>query len=295
MSARRLALLGLAAVLCLAPLASAGTRVNPETGDDANDDVDVAGSCSAPVAVPPASGPCNVWQPDFIWANIDIDWAWVNDTLTDLVFTGEMKGSPSYSPDAGAGGPFTENDGFTYTYTFAFTVDGVPFAAIAAMGPDGVFQLGGVAATFLVHDANQLTVTVPKDVVGANANGAVVGSLVYTAHGEDENGLTMDDRAPDAEGGRDYAVANSTGAPPPPPAANTTGNATSGSQGPALTGTSTGPTRPPVSGTAEPTYRVSYTSPNGAVDDEEKDTPGLPVFMGALAIVVVGAFIRRRL
>lgn len=305
MSARRLALLGLAALLLLSPLAAAGSSADPETGPDGNDDVEVNGTtCGMPTAgapVPFVGNQC-LWQPDFIWANIDIDWAWVNDTASDVVLTVKMKFDTAFSPDAGMLGGATEAGGFAYTYTFAFTVDGTPYAAIATMGADGVIALGGVASAFTVHDGNQLTVTVPKDVVGASANGAVIGALTFFAHGDDGSGNTLDDVAPDngAAPSRDYLVANST-----VPGANATDNATapasnsgSASQGPSgpsiVTGTSTGP-RPTISGTADPSSGRTSADPTFGVTKDDKESPALPAAVAALALVALVAVLRRRL
>ncbi|MEA3166103.1 MAG: hypothetical protein QOJ26_972 [Thermoplasmata archaeon] len=297
MSARRLAFLAVAALVALAPLGAAGSQNAPEA-DDGNDDVEINGTtCVNPASgapVPLVGNPC-LWQPDFIWANIDIDLAWVNDTADALLFTIDMKYSTSFSPDAGLVGPATENGGFTYTYTVGFTVGGIPYVAIAVMGVDGVIAISGVASEFLVHDGHRLTLTVPKEFVGNPVNGDLVSTLVVTAHGEDDGGNTLDDRAPDADAGLDFAIANSTAeGPAPPPAATNTGTAAPGTQGPAVTGSSTGPTRPPVSGTSEKTFKVNVPEPT-ATEDEQKDTPAPTFLLLLMAFVAVGAFIRRRL
>jgi hypothetical protein len=294
---RRLALLGLAALLVLSPLAAAGSQNDPES-DDGNDDVEVNGAtCAMPAPVPPSDGPC-LWSPDFIWANVDIDMAWVNDTADALVFTVQMKYGTAFTPDAGATGSAGEGAPFDYAYQFAFTVDGNPFVAIATMARDGEFALSGVASAFLVHDGNRLTLTVPKDVVGSPANGAVVGSLVFTAHGQDDGGNTLDDRAPDAEGGRDYAVANGTGAGPAQNATVPASNSGSASQGPAgpsvVTGTSTAP-RPTVSGSAEPSSASSTGSATFGLVRDDKASPALPAVASALALVALVVVLRRRL
>jgi hypothetical protein len=284
MSVPRTVLLAVAALVALSPLAGAGSLNDPEV-EDASDDVELAGaSCSLP------SG-C-VFQPDFIWANADIQYVWVNDTADALLLTVSMRAGTALSPDAGLAGSASEADPFTYTDTVGFTVAGTAYEAVAIMGADGVFTVGGIASEFLVHDMNKLTLTVPKGAVGDPANGVIVGGLYASAHGQDDNGMTVDDRAPDADGGRDYAIANTT-APAAPPAANNTGTASPGEPGPAVTGSSTGPTRPPVSGTASTTSRS--TSTNSTSDDDGKDTPGLPAMLGAVTLLAVVAFIRRRL
>jgi hypothetical protein len=302
MPARRLALLGILALLCLAPLAAAGTMANPETPDDSDDDVAVNGGANCMSPAPPPAGPCVFFTDnDFEWANSDVDWAWVNDTATDLVFTAVMKANPSFVPGAEFFGHMpTEAEPFTYTFQFAFTVDGNPFVAQAIMGTDGVFTLGGVAASFLVHDGNQLTVTVPKDVVKADANGAAIGTLVFSSHGADDHGNTLDDQVPNAgTTARDYTVANGTA-----PAAgnvttpaNNTGSASSGTGGSAVTGSSTGPTRGPVSGTTTRTT-TSATGPStgrfGLVHDGKK-SPGLALPLLGLAVAGVALALRRRL
>jgi hypothetical protein len=296
MSARRLALLAVLALLFLSPLAAAGSQNDPES-DDGNDDVEINGAtCATPVPIPPSDGPC-LWSPDFVWANVDIDMAWVNDTAHALVFTVQMKAGTAFTPDSGLAGQASEGAPFDYAYQFAFTVDGNPFVAIASMARDGEFALSGVAATFLVHDGNRLTLTVPKDVVGSPSNGAVIGALVFTAHGEDDNGNTLDDRAPDAEGGRDYAIANGTAGNVTGNAtqADNPGNATQGPSGPSVvTGTSTAP-RPTFSGTAEPTYRVNVPSATKTSGEDSKDSPALPAVGAALALVAAVALLRRRL
>jgi hypothetical protein len=295
---RRLAFLGLAALLLLSPLAAAGSQNDPES-DDGNDDVEVNGAtCAMPVPVPPSDGPC-LWSPDFIWANVDIDMAWVNDTADALVFTVQMKAGTAFTPEAGVAGSLSEGAPFDYAYQFAFTIGGNPFVAIATMARDGEFALSGVASAFLVHDGNRLTLTVPKDTVGEPANGAVIGSLVFTAHGADDNGNTLDDRAPDAEGGRDYTVTNGTA-----PGTDSTGNLTapasnsgSASQGPAgpsvVTGTSTSP-HPTISGSVEPSSTSPGASSTGS-GDGSKESPALPAVASALALVALVAVLRRRL
>ncbi|HUR24906.1 MAG TPA: hypothetical protein VM327_02700 [Candidatus Thermoplasmatota archaeon] len=295
MPVRRLAMLALAVAVALAPLVSAGSQNDPETGDDMNDDVAVNGgiNCGAP-AVPPFGTTC-VWpvSTDFEWPNTDIDWAWVNDTGPALLFTAQMKAGTAFEAGAelfGAG----ERSAFTHTYTFAFTVNGTPYQAIAIMGSDGVFTIGGVASEFAVHDGNRLTLVVPKAAVGAPANGVVVGALLFTAHGQDEKGNTLDDRAPDKDlASRDYAVANTTASDDQAAPANNTGNATAGSPGGALTGTSTGPTRPAPSGTAEHPSKGNGPSVNETTG-EGKDTPGPALVLTLVAFVAVGVFVRRR-
>jgi hypothetical protein len=300
MSVRRLVLLAILAVLVLAPLANAGTQANPETPDDTDDDVSIndGANCMSPAPAP--AGPCVfLTDNDFEWANSDVDWAWVNDTTTDLLFTGIMKSGDSFHPGAEFFGHLpAEAEGFTYTFTFAFTVDGNPFVAQTVMGTDGVFALGGVAASFLVHDGNQLTLTVPKGVVAATANGAVIGDLVFSSHGEDDNGNTLDDQVPN-EGtvARDYTVANSTAAAPAPAPANNTANATTGSPGSAVAGSSTGPTRGPVSGSSTLTTTTS-TGPTtggfGLVKDDQK-SPALALPMTAIGVLALAIALRRRL
>lgn len=292
MSPRRLALLGLAALVLAAPLAAAGSQADPETGDDANDDVAVNGGANCP-GVPPLN--CIfLTDNDFEWANSDIDWAWVNDTAGNLSFTAQMKAGAAFYPGAEFFGKMpAEMEPFTYTFTFAFTVNGTPFAAIVTMGVDGVFTPGGVTGAFLVHDGNQLTVTVPKSLVGAGSNGAVVGALVFTSHGEDDDGNTLDDQAPDnGLASRDYTVANGTTSNAT--RADNGGNATAGPGGSsALTGTST-TSRPPVSGTAERSFSVTMPPHRDATDDG-KDTPALP-FAASLAILLgLVVALRRRL
>src|SRR5205814_1979937 len=117
---------------------------------------------------------------DFEWGNADINRAWVNDTADAVLLTAEMKSATGFQPNDGTFGKAAgEGGGFNFTYTFAFTVNGTPYAAIATMGVDGVFTLGGVASAFVVPDGNHLTLTVPKADVGDPLNGAVV-SVTFT-------------------------------------------------------------------------------------------------------------------
>src|ERR1041385_7981346 len=97
MPARRLVLLGTIAVLCLAPLAAAGSGNDPEVVD-ANDDVAINGgkNCGLP-PTPPFNDQC-LWpvSTDFEWGNGDINRAWVNDTADALLFTAEMKSATGF-------------------------------------------------------------------------------------------------------------------------------------------------------------------------------------------------------
>jgi MYXO-CTERM domain-containing protein len=197
-----LALLGAFALAAL-PAVHAGSLANPEIVDD-NDEVAITGAgplgCSGgPSATPPCPGF------DFFWPDADINSGFVNETATALTFTLEMKAGTSF----GAGyagvfvGPHAGKD--TCTYVFSFTVGGVSYTASADVTQDGTPTVGGAATAVTIHDGNQMTWEVPKAAVGAHA-GSVVSGLFVTSHCKTDTGVLEDDRAPDANTGRDYTV-----------------------------------------------------------------------------------------
>ncbi len=196
----RLLTIALLAAL-VSPAAHAGSLADPEIVDD-NDEVAVSGPLGPICSGGPAGG-CPGF--DFMWRDTDINSAFVNETADSLTFTLEMKFSPSFG--AGSGGFFIGPSAMddTCSYVVNFLVRGVAYTASAAVAADGTPTVGGVATVAETHDGNQMTWTVPKAAVGAQS-GDVVSGLYVTAHCETELGLILDDRAPDANTGRDYLV-----------------------------------------------------------------------------------------
>jgi hypothetical protein len=285
--------LALGLTLLLTPLAAAGSDADPETGDDANDDVEVNGAtCGLPASPPPNPHGC-VWSPDFVWANVDIDWAWINDTADGVLITLEMKAGTAYAPDAGLAGSLAEASPFVYTYTFEFTANGTAYTTTAVMGADGVFALDGVATAFSVHDGNDLTITIPKSAIGAQANGTVIGGLVVRAHGEGDDGATLDDMAPDGTTSRDYVIANST-------AQNVTlaqnaGCANAGSSGGSVVGGNSTSSSTAAPCAATTSTSASATNTTASTGTKAADSPAPSVLLSVALLAIVAILVRRRL
>lgn len=206
-NARPTLLIALFASLALAPMAHAGSLAHPEITDGV-DDVNVSGVCSNGFSPPPCP------SQDFVWTRVDINSAFVNDNVTHLLFTMELKAT-GFAP---GGAPTAPNTGtvfpFHYQYTFGFVSNGVNYTAGAHMETDGtVSELSGVASRAATDGAHLITFAVPKAVVGASL-GSNISQLFVTAHGEDEQSgmITVDDRAPDANFGLPYIVKNGTAA-----------------------------------------------------------------------------------
>lgn len=184
-----LALLAASLLLAGALPAAAGTAEDPEMGDGV-DDVDVNGVCSGGFGSVP---PCP--SMDFLWPNVDISAGYVGENETHLVFSILLKS------ESGLKG----QKGFTFDYAVAFQVGNASFTASAHMDDAGAFTPGG-NATAAASTANTLALTVPKAAVGAFRGDRLTG-LYATAHGASAAGdFVLDDRAPDANAGRDYPV-----------------------------------------------------------------------------------------
>ncbi len=226
MTNRALALLALAA-LALAPMASAGDRANPEIADP-GDDVAVNGGQNCGVT----PGPCLAGM-DFFWHNADMELVWVNDTADAILLTMELRASEGFGQDTEAAGSAGQADDFTYVYTFAFTLHGHEHQAVVTLDDALAVTVGG-AATSAAIDGRDLTVNVAKAGMDPPAvAGDVLGGLHVTMHAEaSQSGVTLDDRAPDANAGPDYVLSGGAQAGPD---GNGTGSAPAkGSPSPAL-------------------------------------------------------------
>jgi len=217
-----LAALGLLLTALALPSVHAGSLANPEIVDS-NDEVAVSGACSGgPSATPPCPGF------DFLWSQVDINSGYVSDTVSDVLLTLEMKAATSFQPGLTPGfGPATVpgSPTMSYDYVYTATSGATTVTASAHLAPDGTITPGGAATTAVVHDGNQLTFTVPKSALGITGAGSLVTGLFVTAHGQDagDGDFTLDDRAPDANFGRDYLTLNGTGLAPKTTYATLTG------------------------------------------------------------------------
>jgi hypothetical protein len=203
-TARLLALLALAALaLPTVPPASAGSAAHPEI-DDGNDDVDVNGVCSGGFD---PSDPCP--SHDFVWPGADLDYAYASDTADSLLLTLGLKSKDGFK----TAGPFETALAVDYDYTFSFTAGGATYAATAHFPHGGTITPGGVATVASVDSAGkELTLTVPKSAAGNVGKGDALTQLFCQVDGKGANGFTLGDRAPNANFGLDYTVANGTGA-----------------------------------------------------------------------------------
>ncbi|HUR62358.1 MAG TPA: hypothetical protein VM286_08370 [Candidatus Thermoplasmatota archaeon] len=193
-----IALTLLATLSFAAQPAQAGTLANPEVVDD-NDEVAISGPGGKVCSGGPAGG-CPGF--DFLWADTDINSAFVNETADALTFTLEMKAGKSFGAGSGAGGGVDDE----CTYAFTFVLGGATYTASADVAADGTPTAKGVATAAVVHDSNQMTLSVPKAAVKAFP-GDVLSGLFVTAHCETDAGIILDDRAPDANTGRAYTLA----------------------------------------------------------------------------------------
>lgn len=298
MNARTALLLTASACLLLTPLAQAGSQANPNATDP-NDDVEVNGgaNCGLP-QVNCIFGTSN----DFTFPNADIHAFWANDTAELLLLTVEMKAGSSFQPGfadpfgqaGGAGAPLPPG---TFDWVFSFNVSSTAYTASAHMAEDGTITCGGVAILCPVHDANQMSFAIPWAAIGSPAQGAAISGLVFTAHGEDGNGNTLDERAPDVATAADYLVANATAA-----AGNATGNATGNGTGNATGHTtasashsSSSSTRASFSGSgSETAFKVNVPTPT-STSGASKGSPGFGLTAVAAGLVGAALMARRRL
>lgn len=167
-----------------APTANAGTADAPEV-TDATDDHAIGGTI-------PLEG---VGQ----FVNADVTAAWIEDAGADLLFVIAVQGG---------GTPTTTTN---YDYTFHLEVAGTAYEATGALGAaapvgSGVVEPGGVA-TAATNTDGVITLTVPKEAIGATTGDSVTGLFVEAQGTPVTNPLTViEDRAPDADFGTDYVI-----------------------------------------------------------------------------------------
>jgi hypothetical protein len=196
-----LALVALA--LATVPAASAGSAAHPEI-DDGNDDVSVNGLCSGGFD---PNDPCP--SHDFVWPGADLDYAYVSDTADALLLTIGLKAGTGFKTAAPAETVFAVD----YDYTFGFTAGGAPRVATAHFPHGGTITPGGAATVATVDSAGkELTLTVPKAAVGDVGPGDLLTGLYCQVDGKGSSDFTLSDRAPNANYGLDYTVANGTSA-----------------------------------------------------------------------------------
>lgn len=278
------ACLGLA---CVSP-AIAGSEANPEV-TDGHDDVLVNGTCDGGFTGTP---PCP--SMDFLWPNVDIADAggWVYDTDDSLVLVMKMQNSAAFAAGPGPMDPA----GFEYDWVFTFAVANATYTASAHMDDKGAITAGGVASA-AVAASPLLTWTVPRSAIGNATKGTLVTGLFVTAHGEDGNaGLTLDDRAPNANEGRPYTLHNGT-APVTKPSPN--GTAANGTRVP--TPSNPGPASPTASpgipSTAAPTTAATGSpaaSGNGTASTPSAKSPGASLAAAGSAVALALVALRRR-
>ncbi|MEA3191003.1 MAG: hypothetical protein QOD77_1585 [Thermoplasmata archaeon] len=250
------ALLAASLVLAIALAATAGTAEDPEMGDGV-DDVDVNGACSGGFGSVP---PCP--SMDFLWPNVDIQAGFVDEDAANLLLHLVLKSTSG----------FKGTQGFSFDYVLTFQLEGATYTATAAMDSAGAITAGG-NATSAVATANALLWTVPKAAVGAHRGDLLTG-LFVTAHGEAAAGdFVLDDRAPDANVGRDYQVQSgptriayhALGATP------AAGNLTRASRVDIYNWTAT---------TASADFDFAVTATNGTLQARVQDGAGTTLFTG---------------
>lgn len=188
------------ACLTVPPAVLAGTTAHPEI-DDGNDDVNVNGVCSTGFGVPPCP------SHDFVWGGADLDYAYANDNATSILLTIGLKDATGFTTATPGETAFSPD----YDYLFSFTVGTATYQAKAHFPHGGTITAGGVATAAKVNaGGNELTLVVPKAATPGIANGVALTQLFCQVDGKGTNGFTLSDRAPNANFGLDYKIANST-------------------------------------------------------------------------------------
>jgi hypothetical protein len=292
----------LTAVLALAPLAHAGSQANPNATDP-NDDVSVNDGANCPLPPGLPTGQCVFGTSnDFTFPNADIHAFWANDTADLLLLTVEMKAAAAF--ERGFAKPFatTAPEDGVFDWTFLFTVAAKTSVASAHMANDGTITCGGVAILCPVHNGNQMTFAIPYGAIGSPVAGDSVAALVFTAHGEDGKGNTLDERAPDANTAADYIIVNATAAAPATNTTSSNSTSSSGSHSGSSSGSASGSHSSSSSSSGSRSGSASSSgsgsassSASGSTTAKAKGAPGAGLVLVGAALAGAALATRRRL